>query len=118
MSDMSTEDEVDGAFDADDQRKITEAVHGIAQNRAVIEEAKGMLMAVYDVDDEKAFELLKWRSGTCNVKLRHLAPVVIQDVTAALHNIRADVRTEVDKLFLTAHERTSQTQGLLPNTLC
>jgi len=52
---------------------VTEALAGIAENREVIDQAKGMLMLVYQVEADKAFDLLKWRSQSTNVKLRALA---------------------------------------------
>ena len=50
----------------------------IAENRAVIEQAKGMLMLVYGLDEDAAFDLLKWRSQSSNVKLRRLAEDVVE----------------------------------------
>jgi hypothetical protein len=41
---------------------ITEAVAEIAENRAVIEQVKGILLLVYRIDPDAAFDLLKWRS--------------------------------------------------------
>ena len=41
---------------------VNAAVAEIAENRATIEQAKGMLMLIYRISDESAFELLKWRS--------------------------------------------------------
>ena len=56
---------------------LSAAVAEIAENRATIEQAKGMLMLIYRVTDESAFELLKWRSQETNVKLRMLADQVL-----------------------------------------
>ncbi len=52
---------------------VAVAVAQIVENRAVIEQAKGVLMAVYDIDADSAFELLKWGSQDTNTKLRTLA---------------------------------------------
>ncbi len=52
---------------------ISARVAEITEHRAVIEQAKGMLMLIYGLDDEAAFDLLRWRSQTTNVKLRRLA---------------------------------------------
>ncbi len=52
---------------------ITEAVAEIAENRAAIEQAKGILMLVYRIQSDAAFDLLKWRSQETNAKLRVLA---------------------------------------------
>ena len=52
------------------QAAITEAVAEIAVNRACFEQVKGILMLVYRIDADVAFDLLKWRSQETNVKLR------------------------------------------------
>jgi hypothetical protein len=52
------------------EASISEAVAEIADNRAVIEQAKGALMYVYRVEADAAFDVLKWRSQETNVKLR------------------------------------------------
>jgi hypothetical protein len=54
----------------------------ITEHRAVIEQAKGMLMLVYGLDDEAAFDLLRWRSQSSNVKLRRLAEKIVEDFRA------------------------------------
>jgi len=55
------------------QDQVAAAVTVIAEARACIEQAKGMLMLIYGMDEPAAFELLKWRSQETNVKLRLLA---------------------------------------------
>jgi len=57
---------------------ITARVAEITENRAVIEQAKGMLMLVYGLDEDAAFDLLRWRSQSSNVKLRRLAEIIIE----------------------------------------
>lgn len=57
----------------DGTEAITRAVTEITGRRAVIERAKGVLMAVYDIDADAAFELFRWRSQNTNTKLRVLA---------------------------------------------
>jgi PAS domain S-box-containing protein len=57
---------------------ITARVAEITEQRAVIEQAKGMLMLVYGLDEGAAFDLLRWRSQSGNVKLRRLAEIVIE----------------------------------------
>ena len=59
--------------DAITEELVSAAVAEIAENRAAIEQVKGMLMLVYRVDADSAFELLTWRSQETNVKLRILA---------------------------------------------
>jgi ANTAR domain/PAS fold len=57
---------------------ITARVAEITEHRAVIEQAKGMLMLVYGLDEDAAFDLLRWRSQSGNVKLRRLAEIVVE----------------------------------------
>ena len=51
----------------------------IAEARSGIEQAKGMLMLIYRINADSAFELLKWRSQETNTKLRVLAEQIAKD---------------------------------------
>jgi ANTAR domain-containing protein/PAS domain-containing protein len=62
---------------------ISERLAEITEHRAVIEQAKGMLMLIYGLDDDAAFDLLRWRSQSSNVKLRRLAEKIVEDFRAA-----------------------------------
>ncbi|OBB92091.1 PAS and ANTAR domain-containing protein [Mycobacterium sp. 852002-40037_SCH5390672] len=81
----------------------------ISENRAGIEQAKGMLMLVYDISDSAAFELLKWLSQEANIKLRPLAEQIARDFRGA--GLALNTQTEFDHLLMTAHERVRQTNG-------
>jgi hypothetical protein len=61
---------------------ISARVAEITEHRAVIEQAKGMLMLIYGLDDDAAFDLLRWRSQSSNVKLRRLAAKIVEDFRA------------------------------------
>ena len=54
------------------QESISVALAEIADHRAVIEQAKGVLMYVYGIGPDAAFDILKWRSQGANIKLRAL----------------------------------------------
>jgi ANTAR domain/PAS fold len=82
---------------------VTARVAEISENRAGIEQAKGMLMLVYGITDDAAFSLLKWLSQEANVKLRALAEQIAEDFREAGQAL--DARAEFDHLLLTAHER-------------
>ena len=84
---------------------ITQAVAEIADNRAVIEQAKGVLMYVYQVDADAAFDVLKWRSQETNVKLRALAEQLLTDIRTLGHDDSASYRSIFDRLLLTTHHR-------------
>ena len=52
------------------QESISVALVEIADHRAAIEQAKGVLMYVYGVGPDAAFDILKWRSQGANIRLR------------------------------------------------
>lgn len=87
------------------EESVTAAVAEIAENRAAIEQAKGMLMLIYRISDESAFELLKWRSQETNVKLRVLAEQVLADFGQLIYEEVLPPRATFDHLLLTAHLR-------------
>lgn len=91
--------------DADE--KLAAAVAEVATNRATIEQAKGMLMLVYRVDADRAFEILRWRSATTNTKLRLLAEQIVADIRGLDHGDRLPDRSVYDHVLLTAHSRIS-----------
>lgn len=84
---------------------VTAAVAEIAENRATIDQAKGMLMLIYRVDADAAFDLLKWRSQETNVKLRILAEQLLADFLELNYEETLPTRSTFDHLLLTAHER-------------
>jgi PAS domain S-box-containing protein len=84
---------------------ISEAVAEIAENRAAIEQAKGILMLIYRIQADAAFDLLKWRSQETNVKLRSLAEQLIADVRALEYDEIVPPRSTFDRLLLTVHQR-------------
>lgn len=85
---------------------VTAKVSDIAEKRAPIEHAKGMLMLIYNIDDNLAFELLKWLSQENNVKLNPLARQVISDLRALAPDHIVD-RDAFNHTLLTAPHRLS-----------
>lgn len=75
----------------------------ISENRAGIEQAKGMLMLIYGISESAAFDLLRWLSQEANIKLRSLAEQIVEDFRGA--GLPLNTRSEFDHLMLTAHER-------------
>ena len=63
---------------------ISAAVAEIAENRAVIDQAKGMLIVLYGVDDQTAFDTLRRHSQNTNIKLRALAEQLVSDYRALI----------------------------------
>ncbi|ORB74350.1 PAS and ANTAR domain-containing protein [Mycobacterium scrofulaceum] len=89
-----------------DEEAVSARLAEISGNRAGIEQAKGMLMLVYGISEDAAFELLKWLSQEANIKLRPLAEQIAEDFRDA--GLRLGAQTEFDHLLLTAHERVAQ----------
>ncbi len=89
---------------------LSAAVAEIAENRAAIEQAKGMLMLIYRISEDSAFELLKWRSQETNVKLRVLADQVLSDFGRLIYEDVLPPRATFDHLLLTAHSRVGETE--------
>ncbi len=90
--------------DTENQDLVTARLAEIAENRAAIEQAKGMLMLVYDIDRDAAFNLLKWLSQDANIKLRPLAAQISEDFRGA----GLTAKSEFDHLLLTARLRVGQ----------
>jgi hypothetical protein len=76
----------------------------ISESRAAIEQAKGMLMLVYGITADAAFNLLKWRSQETNTKLRALAEQITEDFRTTGATVTS--QSKFDHLLLTAHTRT------------
>jgi ANTAR domain/PAS fold len=75
------------------------ADHAVAEagkHRAVIEQAKGILMLIYRIDADTAFEMLRRHSQNTNTKLRDLAARLVDQAT----ELRLDTApAEVDALL-------------------
>lgn len=87
------------------QKQLRAAIAEIAENRATIEQAKGMLMVVYGIDSSAAFDLLRWRSQEANIKLRLLAERVVADFVGLSQIESSPPRSAYDNLLLTADQR-------------
>lgn len=87
------------------QERVSEAVAEIAEARSGIEQAKGMLMLIYRISADAAFELLKWRSQETNTKLRALTEQIVKDFLELDYKEMLPHRSVYDRLLLTAHLR-------------
>lgn len=85
---------------ADLQQSLGDELQVIVANRAVIDQAKGMLMAIYGLSADAAFGILKWRSQELNVKLNSIAEKVATDIPVLLQE-HAEVRRPVDHYLMT-----------------
>ena len=92
------------------QEILDEALPDLFENRAAIEQAKGVMMAVYRISPEQAFQVLQWRSQETNVKLRALAKQLVRELSS-LAPPSAAVQAQFDHLLLTVQERISGESG-------
>jgi hypothetical protein len=69
---------------ADLQQSIGNELDTIIPNRSVIEQAKGMLMAIYALNEDAAFAILRGRSQQLNIKLSKIAASLVADVPGML----------------------------------
>ena len=84
---------------------ITAAVAEIANNRAVIDQAKGMLILVYGVEEDGAFEMLRWRSQSTNTKPMTLAGQLVADYRSLCNGKALPSRSVYDMALMSVHER-------------
>jgi hypothetical protein len=85
------------------RRSLDEIVATIAERRATINQAMGMLMLAYGVSSERAFEILAWRSQETNKKLRDIATCFVSEVAAA-GLLPTSAANQLDHILLTCHE--------------
>ena len=83
---------------------LDESLPDLFAARAAIEQAKGALMLVYQVDADQAFKLLQWRSQQTNTKLRALATQIVAELSSVDYQMDA-LRRQFDHLLLSAHQR-------------
>lgn len=93
------------ASDEHTQTQITERVAEVSQRREVIYQAKGMLMAIYGLDGDAAFDLLKWRSQSTQTKLHALAEQVVVEFKSLGRASELNSRQVYDHVVMTCHNR-------------
>ena len=81
------------------QDQMAAQLAAIAENRAVIEQAKGVLMAAYGITPDRAFEILVWRSQETNIKLRDLTTRFMDAISTS--HLSPESRSNVDHTLLT-----------------
>ena len=78
---------------------VDEVVADITASRGSIEQAKGMLMLIYRIPADRAFDVLVWHSQQTNVKLRDIAEQLLARA-AAEFTVPSTLRTRFDHLLL------------------
>lgn len=85
---------------------VSEKVAAIAERRGAIDQTKGMLMLVYDLDADAAFNVLRSLSQMHNVKLGRLAQQIALDFRAMS---QSDIpsRSAFDRTLFSAAQRAA-----------
>jgi PAS domain S-box-containing protein len=91
--------DITDSFVADLQQSVSEEMEVILAHREIIEQAKGMLMAIYRISADAAFGVLKWRSQELNVKLFTIAQRLVVELPEIL-DAAASATTPVDHYLL------------------
>jgi predicted butyrate kinase (DUF1464 family) len=107
-----------GRFCDDDRQRITEAAQDIAERRAVIEQAKGMMMFVYGIDADEAFDMLRAQSQDQNVKLRLIAEQIVKDVIELSRTKGPQRQLAFGGLIASAGQRITNSAGRQLNGEC
>ena len=119
---------IDGAPLQDPAGAVSPSVHGavlkaafalltpeqlaeVVAHRVIIEQAKGMLMMVYGIDAASAFDVLRRKSQSANVKLRVLAERLCEELLDLAQDGPGDLRFLCDAAVLTGHERVGAVNG-------
>jgi PAS domain S-box-containing protein len=92
--------DVTESFNADLQQSITDELQVIMSHRGVIDQAKGMLMVIYQLSADAAFAVLKWRSQERNLKLSIVAEKLVAELPELL-NAHPATRAPIDRYLLT-----------------
>jgi hypothetical protein len=96
--------DITDSYENDVRRRVGQASKDIAADRAVVEQARGILMYVYNFSAQDALSALRWRSQETGLNLRVFCELFVHEVTAA--DMTPDLmRREVDHVLLTVHER-------------
>jgi ABC-type transporter Mla MlaB component len=87
------------------RRAVAEAVNSelstALESHATIDRAKGMLMLAYGIDEEAAFQMLRWASQHGNIRLRDLA-VRLVDAIGSGAGLGPDARMTIDDVVIAA----------------
>ena len=77
-----------------------EQLADVMVDRVVIERVKGMLMMIYGIDADSAFDLLRSRSQSSNVKVRLLAEQLSRDLLRLAQGEQVNLRSACDAMMM------------------
>ena len=87
---------------------VADTIQGALVNRAPIEQAKGMLMALHGIDASAAFDMLRRESQAKNIRLHVIASDLVQQLSQP-NGARSTAPTDSTRRRLGPHARDVQT---------
>jgi hypothetical protein len=93
------------ANDGDTEQAITDQVTRIIATRGPLEQVKGMLMVIYGISEQEAFELLRSQARRTNNTIHAIAAQFRADVAAVNYRGNIPDQPVFDQMFHTGHER-------------
>lgn len=92
--------DITASVDAEVQATVSDELSVIVAHREVIDQAKGMLQLLYDLDADAAFGVLRWRSQDTNVKLQVIAEKLVAELPKLLV-VPNGARSPIDHYLMT-----------------
>jgi hypothetical protein len=92
---------------ADERSQMWVDSRDFIERRAITEQAKGMLMFVYGIDADEAFDVLRSQSQDHNVKLSLLAEQVVKDLVELARANKPGLRPGIDRVIVAARHRVT-----------
>lgn len=92
--------DITASVNAQVQQSISDEIDNIVAHREIIEQAKGMLMMIYDVSADAAFGVLRWRSQELNVKLNVVADNLVTELPSMV-KVPNQMRAPIDHYLMT-----------------
>lgn len=83
-------DAVGSVLELEGAREVAAQMEQAMASRAVIEQAKGVLMGRHAIDETQAFDVLRRQSQNRNIKLRTLAAEVVGEVVSRVEQLGGD----------------------------
>ncbi|MBB4136247.1 ANTAR domain-containing protein [Gordonia humi] len=96
--------DVGGVVEDSVRGRVADHVQHFREHRAVIEQAKGMLMAVYGIPPDRAFDVLLWLSQTRNVPVHAISDSIVGTAISGTW-IPSTARRAFDRVLLDGAER-------------
>ncbi len=97
--------DITDTIESEVRSSLSDVLPEYAASREVIDRAKGVIMFVYGISGQRAFEILKWRSQETNTKVRSIAAQLLADVEAGQSVVPPETREAFDHILLTTHLR-------------